>query len=314
MSTTTSSTGSSTPDEAVDLLSSMLGPDQQMPASVLTTLWNECDGNLDKAAEVLLQLDSMLDVAMQMQFREATPESDEDVARRLQSAWEDEDSHLAEAMAQRYAYTPPPRAAPAVELPEFDLTKLDSSQLDQLVKLVKKGMLPIMLDQVKQVQVPDIDEAADLPKVGHVEFGIHGLQMEDAQIPEEKVNVVMEGKRIIVSASDVSAKLRKFSWFYKKDSFPKIKDKGNAECRVANGTIRCVIDLGMNPDGSPSVIVSECTVQLAKLDIKISGTAVSVIYNLVIAMFKSLIKRTLEQALKNLITESVNNNQDLLSL
>lgn len=98
-----------------------------------------------------------------------------------------------------------------MDMPQFDLAQLDPAQLTELIKLVKKGMLPIMLEQIKQVQVPDIDETVgyytalpqlrivDVPKVGQITVGLHGLQMEEAVIKEEDINVELQGNRVVVS-------------------------------------------------------------------------------------------------------------------
>jgi len=63
---------------------------------------------------------------------------------------------------------------------------------------------------------------------------------------------------------------------------------------------------------SLSAVKAEVTI--GKLDLKISGTAASILYNLVLAAFKKMIKSTIEKELSELVRSAINDSaQDLMS-
>jgi len=104
--------------------------------------------------------------------------------------------------------------------------------------------------------------------------------------------------------------LDQFSWNYeKKSGFPKIKDSGKGNAGISGGKIVAIMSIGFS-GLVPALNVDSCSVNIDKLDIKISGTAMSLLYNLVLAAFKRTIKSTIENTLAGIVTQSINNSSE----
>lgn len=100
---------------------------------------------------------------------------------------------------------------------------------------------------------------------------------------------------------DISAKIAKFGWAYKKERFPKLKDDGHAKASMKDTSVRLLfffffsyvqnVELRIHPGAAlirsqiavaltiggeslqnATVRVTECNVTIGKLDIKTGGT------------------------------------------
>jgi len=148
----------------------------------------------------------------------------------------------------------------------------------------------------------------DTGKFGEVAFTVADLAMTDIDIPMDLVSMKLEGTNVKLEVVDITAKLEKFAWSYeKKTGFPKLKDSGKGTAIASGVKILVTMAVGASHTG-PTLNVQSCTVNIGKLDLKISQTAMSLFYNLVLAAFKKTIKSNIESALSDLVTEAVTEN------
>jgi len=191
------------------------------------------------------------------------------------------------------------------------LENLDSTVITEVLNGVKGGVIPIMIKQLSAMTIPSISEKVDTGKMGMVDFTVDQIKVAEAHVPEKNVDIKVDKTQIVITVKDISAKLEQFQWAYEKHAFPKMKDSGNANASIDDTEIQADLTIGLDDQGNPTVTVSNCTVKIGKLDIKISGTMASFLYNTVLALFKKTIKNSLETSLSQMITESVNNDNTL---
>jgi len=194
------------------------------------------------------------------------------------------------------------------QAPMMNLDQIDEGVVNELLNQIKSTFIPFISEQLQGFEVPDIEEQIDTGKVGEVAFSVKDVSMSDVNVPPEGVTMKLVDQGIRLEVNDISAKLQEFSWAYeKKSGFPKLKDSGKGTAGISGTKIIVEMALHVSEMG-PSLNVQSTTVNIDKLDLKISGTAMSLLYNLVLAAFKKTIKSTIENALANMVTDAVNNN------
>jgi hypothetical protein len=203
---------------------------------------------------------------------------------------------------------PPPRSySPEPPAPTFELT-------DEIVKEAGdafiKNFLPTVLKQLKDIEVPDIDEKLDVPKVGEIHFGVKGLALGDVNVAGENVSFkLLEGQVLEIHMTNLAAKLSQFDWFYKKKSFPKLKDSGKADATLSKISIHVRVAI----QNSGRLDVQNTDVKVGNLDIHITGTKASFLYKLVISLFSSSIKQALENGLTSVVKDTLDGGMDNLT-
>jgi len=302
--------------EAILLLKDMFPTyDEEILLSVL----EDCGNNVERATDCLLNLESGGSVATSaVSANIPNTADDERLAREL--AQSEYSGGYGSTGFGNTAYVPTTntkgrQAQPKKHNDDFShsvqLESLDSEVIKEVLNGIKGGVIPIMLKQLSQMTIPSISEKMDTGKMGLVEFALDQIKVAEAHVPEENVDIKVDKTEIIITVKDISAKLDQFHWSYEKHAFPKMKDNGNANASIDDTEIEANLTIGMDGYGNPTVNVSSCTVKIGKLDVKISGTMASFLYNTVLALFKKTIKSSLEQSLSQMITESVNNDNTL---
>lgn len=107
----------------------------------------------------------------------------------------------------------------------------------------------------------------------------------------------------IFSRTNITASLEKFSWFYKKESFPKLKDKGDAVSGISKAIILVRIQFNPTGESGPELSVDTIAIKVGSLDLKISGTAASVLYNTIFSAFSNSMKRKVQSELQKVLYE-----------
>jgi len=194
----------------------------------------------------------------------------------------------------------------------IQLESIDSVVLQELLSSIKEGVIPIMLQQLSNMTVPSINEQIEAGKLGTITVSLGETKVLDALVPQENIHINVDKTVIKIIVKEISAKLKQFQWSYEKHTFPKMKDSGNADTTFSEAQIILDMNIGLDGrSGKPSVTVSRCDVTIGRLDVKISGSLASFIYNALLAVFKRTIKSSLEQSLSQLITNSVNDDPTL---
>lgn len=107
-----------------------------------------------------------------------------------------------------------------------------------IMNKLKDDLIPGLLKQLENFRLDPIEEEIDTGvtdssyiflcdiitgKIGLVAFGISDISLKNVSIPLEEVYVSFNESGMNISWSKISASLEQFSWFYKKQSFPKLK-------------------------------------------------------------------------------------------
>jgi len=288
---------------------------------VLSLVLEECNGDPQRA------IDNILNGGMvsngEAGNRQDTDKSDELLALELARSFEREERERErererdrERDRERERAAPPSARTTATSTRRGDgedytvaLEELDSNTVSELVTGVKGFVIPIMLKQLSDMKVPTINEQLEAGKLGSISISIGEIKVADANVPQENIQINVNKTVIDIFVKDIAAKLQQFHWTYEKHDFPKVKDTGNADAYIKETQIAVTMTLGIDKDtGQPTMNVTKCDVVIGKLDVKISGTFASFIYNTLLAVFKKTIKAALEQSLSDLITKSVNDD------
>lgn len=94
------------------------------------------------------------------------------------------------------------------------------------------------------VKVNEFEDVVDTGKLGgEVNFGLGVIQLQNVQIPFENVAISFDASAFTIIWTNITASVEKFSWHYKKESFPKLKDNGFADASVSDTIISVTFEL-----------------------------------------------------------------------
>jgi len=275
----------------------------------------DCEGNVERAIDSLLNMGTIHSDTASIQTPSTDPtttnaqshqltqlELDELLARELANDFSASHQHSHHKPTKRSRAHQPPASK------KVELGPIDPTVLKELVDGVKSTMLPELQKQFKTIEIPPVKEKIDGGKMGQVEVSLGEIRVSEAKVPEENVDITVDGLNINISVKGVTAKLQQFKWGYEKNTFPKLKDSGNADASISEATIDVALKIVADQNGNPNVHVTNCLVNAGKLDVKITGSLASFLYNALLGIFKDSIKSTLETSLAEMITSSVNND------
>eukprot|EP01089_Gocevia_fonbrunei_P018910 TRINITY_DN6516_c0_g1_i4.p1 TRINITY_DN6516_c0_g1~~TRINITY_DN6516_c0_g1_i4.p1 ORF type:complete len:352 (-),score=98.20 TRINITY_DN6516_c0_g1_i4:13-1068(-) len=251
----------------------------------------------------------------------AVPLSDEEYAKKLQEELNggSEDERLARSLQSQWSQPTYNNngnnnaAGLEAMMANFDISKLGKEELAEITSAIKEQMIPVLLQQLKGLEIPEVDETVEAgKKFGPIAFGLSGIKVEEVEIPKDKVTMELEGQQIELKIVEIKLDLQKFDWHYKKEKFPKLKDSGHATCGVSEVVVNVRLNWAIR-NGSPNITVSLCEVKIGSLSLKISGTIASVVYNIIVAAFKKLIKAQLEKAMAEMVHSAVTEHAGAVS-
>jgi len=252
--------------------------------------------------------------AKMLEQKEHTENEDERLARQLQEEFNRSSSgwnHRPAGYYQQAGTYPSYGNSGLPQIPTNDdngglggLADLEigEEEIGEFVKALKSNMLPLLVEEFQSAELPSVDESVDAGKLGSIEFGLEGIKIAKAKIPEDKVevNINTEAQELSIEIHDIKLKLKQFSWYYRKKKFPKLKDAG----KMNAGISECVVKLKLGWSAS-GLNVTTCDVTVGALKIKVSGTIVSLVYNVIIAAVKKILKTQLEKFLADMIRSAV---------
>jgi len=196
-----------------------------------------------------------------------------------------------------------------VDIEKMVQTLIGEEGLEKISQEIKKNILPLIIQELQQFEFPPIEQDAET-----FSFGCEKIKLAEVNLPPENVTLTLEGNSINLKVTEISASLTKFAWRYKKTTFPKLKDDGHATAKLTGGTINVLLAIVPSLN-NVSLNVTQSKVEIRKLDIKISGTKVSFVYNFLISVASDYIKRNIEETLSNMIRDTLNQaSSDLLNL
>eukprot|EP01117_Protostelium_nocturnum_P010896 TRINITY_DN3933_c0_g1_i2.p1 TRINITY_DN3933_c0_g1~~TRINITY_DN3933_c0_g1_i2.p1 ORF type:complete len:851 (-),score=312.85 TRINITY_DN3933_c0_g1_i2:2-2554(-) len=171
---------------------------------------------------------------------------------------------------------------------------------------MKNTMIPALIESLNGVKAEEIEDEFDGGKaIGTIYYGLTQIVVDKLVIPLQHVNIHFESNgEITIIWDHMSASIEEFAWHYKKKSFPKLKDSGNATASLSDTTVTAKLKMikGEKPEDTYLSLLS-AEANIKHLDVKISGTAISVVYNLVLAAFKKSMKRVMSKQLEKALEE-----------
>jgi hypothetical protein len=94
------------------------------------------------------------------------------------------------------------------------------------------------------VKVNEFEDMVDTGKIGgEVNFGLGMIQLQSVDIPLEAVAISFDANAFTIVWTNITASVTKFSWHYKKETFPKLKDNGFAEASVSDTIVSVTFEL-----------------------------------------------------------------------
>ncbi|PRP81594.1 hypothetical protein PROFUN_01101 [Planoprotostelium fungivorum] len=194
----------------------------------------------------------------------------------------DFDELLAQQLFLFHKGTPPVERKSADELPAH------------LQRHVKGETVPGFEKEFGELVLPPINETIDSP-FGIINCGVSDLKMEKKVVLKpEAVEVTLNGTdRVVMIIDDISASVREFKWFYKKETFPKIEDDGVATAKFEKGRMEVTMAVSAR---TGAVLVLSSVFKIGQL-----GTKISFIYNLLISAFDKSIQAALEKEIAEMI-------------
>jgi len=165
----------------------------------------------------------------------------------------------------------------------------------QMVKI----LVPKMLDQLAEVELPELDENIEAGKMGNISFAIKDTKLIDVVIPQQHIAVRITGPEIVIRIERVEVSLSEFGWGYELEKFPKLKDMGKATGRMEIAWVKLTINQSaFHTDTSPIVATQ---IKTGHLEIKTSDTKASTIYNLILKALRKTMKKRVEKTLSSQI-------------
>lgn len=160
----------------------------------------------DDDEKLARQLQRQLDLEEKRVF-----DQDDLLAKQLSSGEAQSDEELAFMLDQRFnssygkqftanlmwlastPYIPPSHAKP---LPDFDISTFDASVLNEMLGQVKSSIIPLLSEELKNFNIPDIDETVDIGANGKLLFGVKNVSLASVVIPDENLKIQIEGQSI----------------------------------------------------------------------------------------------------------------------
>lgn len=274
-----------------------------MSDNALQIALTECGDNLEAAIDYCLNMETINSLPSQPQQSQQQQQQ----APQQQLSQMEMDEMLARELSNSFANYSPPRARrQPVADHSVGLSEVDPAVMAEMLKGMATSMIPLLRDQLQSLQIPAVNEQLDAGKLGTVVVTLDEIRVGNTNVPEEGIDIKSEGNNeVVIKVKDVSASLQQFKWGYEKLSFPKMKDNGNADASILETTIDIKLRIGGDEFGNPNIAVTHCKVNIGKLDLKISGSFASFVYNTLMGIFKKTIKATLETNFEEMIISSV---------
>eukprot|EP01119_Soliformovum_irregulare_P005013 TRINITY_DN1631_c0_g2_i1.p1 TRINITY_DN1631_c0_g2~~TRINITY_DN1631_c0_g2_i1.p1 ORF type:complete len:549 (+),score=161.03 TRINITY_DN1631_c0_g2_i1:147-1793(+) len=169
-------------------------------------------------------------------------------------------------------------------------TSTSTPRGDSLMILVRV-LAPIIVHKLMKMKIPPIKFKND-----YISLGVGDMRLEKIVIDPTKIRLDSTENSFQFTTTDIGGHLKEFFWEFSRDTFPKIQDKGKANASITNA--RMSITMAIK---DPEVIVERCEVTMENIDVVISGSAVSAVYNLILGMMKNTIKSTIENSVRKKI-------------
>ncbi|EAL67367.1 hypothetical protein DDB_G0280281 [Dictyostelium discoideum AX4] len=177
-------------------------------------------------------------------------------------------------------------------------------QNKDFIKEIKNTIVPFITDQLLKVQIPTVNGITKGFK-----YELSNLVFAGLNIPPEGVDVEFsETNSITASVSGFTAQLKNFSWSYKQEGFPYLKDQGLASANCQKGFTSLTFDIETNKEtNTPEIKITNIVFKIENLEVLVQESGkVKWLYNYLISKFSESIKEVVENKIKGTITGHIN--------
>jgi len=167
------------------------------------------------------------------------------------------------------------------------------------VTTIANGILPAVMEAVRTSEFPGESGKESGYKYEISKIRINRLTYQDLILNMQQANVIHAGIRKLTVALNLH-------WSYKKSKIPWLpRGSGTADVSMEG----CTIDgafLVTRVNNRLQVVLQSATTQIDNISVKTHGSLFSWLYNLIIRLFKSTIRKTIENAISDGFREAVN--------
>lgn len=186
-----------------------------------------------------------------------------------------------------------------------------NNPLEAFKKNVLDVILPQLQTQLAQTTIPPSEGKVEVGGgVGQVAYQVGEIKCSQCTVDPKNVQITLDPQgRFHLTASEIGLEMAEFKWSYDKLQNLKFSSSGTAVCAVRGCSINVIIKLGasLNPE------VDEVKATVRELDVNIKKTKLKLLYDLLIASFKSQIKEALQQGLERATMDAIRDSTKALS-
>lgn len=203
---------------------------------------------------------------------------------------------------------PPEAVAPdsfAVSFPNVE-PAIQGGVSAEGIRTILSAVIPVVLAKVKEMDFPAESGTASGFHYEIKDIKMHRLSMQSV------TSSIKDGISIAVNGIDVALSLH---WSYKKTKIHIPKGSGTADVSVSAHSLGATFQINtiQTPRGiKPQVRVSACNVDLSNLNIKVHGSILSFLYNLIISLFKGKLKSAIESTVRAGFIQAIDQMSDTI--
>jgi hypothetical protein len=155
-----------------------------------------------------------------------------------------------------------------------------------------------------QAAVTGLDLPDILGKKDWGEYNITHLEMRALEVSVDNVTVEV-GEQVSIVIEDIGTSFEEFHWGFEKNSFPKVKDKGDATAQVVNLCVTLSFDIMTDQNKAVTVGNIVPAISLGKMDVQVTGGSHTWLYNKLLSVFGAQIKTVVEKELLQATTDGI---------
>eukprot|EP00668_Euglena_longa_P029352 GGOE01036699.1.p1 GENE.GGOE01036699.1~~GGOE01036699.1.p1 ORF type:complete len:374 (+),score=108.41 GGOE01036699.1:68-1189(+) len=191
-------------------------------------------------------------------------------------------------------------AVPAMEMTLTSLLLSSAANFDATQDQVKKTLIPLICQELSQLKMPPVTDEVPTGSSGTLSFGTGELGMAALSFRPEDTRIELHEDSLRVWISHISGRAKKFTWWYSKTGFPRLKDKGKASIKFSEASVHLSFNICFAAP-KPTIVVQAAEVSIGRLTLRLSGTWLSFLYNLLLRALNRHLKNSVEQGLRQLV-------------
>lgn len=165
------------------------------------------------------------------------------------------------------------------------------------------AIAPELVDAITEVDIEDIKGRTKVAVVGKIDYKLKKIDIQDASY--SAINIDLPGK-IDFGIDGMRIKV-KADWSFEKVGFPWVPfGSGRLTATISKSDIHVGISTGVNDIGQPTAVIDSVNINLRDVDITISGSWFSWLYNFLLWLFDGAVKNALKAAIHDIMTENFN--------